>query len=89
MPSAAERIMIIAEKNQNFHMEMQKTALHARITDVKRGQYCALVLCICAFGVAVIAIYEGDTIVASWVALTTVISLAGSFIVGRIVKSNT
>lgn len=83
LPSAAERIFQLTEKEQAHRHSSETTALNGAILSDKRGQWMAFVLSLAVFtlGGALIwfeAYAAGVTLIS-----TTVIGLAGVFALGR------
>lgn len=80
---AAERILVMAEKNQAHQISIESTALDAKRKEVLLGQIFALTISLCAFGTAIAAMIMGHPTVAGVIGGTTVVSLAIAFITGR------
>jgi len=83
IPDAAERILRMAEKNQEHQINMEIAALNAHRREVRRGQVFALIITTTALGSAVIAIFQNLPYVAGVIGGTTVVGLALAFIKGK------
>ncbi len=83
VPGAAERILLMAEKNQQHQIDIETLALNSARKDVRRGQIFALIITVSAFSTSIAAMIMGFPFVASVIGSTTVVSLAIAFIKGR------
>ena len=83
VPNAAERILVMAEKNQQHSMDIDHKVIYAKRAEVRLGQVFAFLITIFAFGASIAAVVMGQPTVASVIGGATVVSLAVAFIKGR------
>ncbi|MCF8111204.1 MAG: DUF2335 domain-containing protein [Desulfobacteraceae bacterium] len=83
LPGAAERILSMAESESEHQKDMDKTAIHLKSQENKRGQIFALITVILAFSTATACAYLGATTPAGIIGGTTVVGLVAVFITGR------
>lgn len=84
IPNAAERILAMAEKDAEHQIYMEKTAMHLKAKEIKRGQNFGLAIGLSAFLTCIITAYFGSNIAASVIGGTTVVGLVAVFVTGRI-----
>lgn len=84
VPGAAERILIMAEKNADHQREMEKTALNEGVKATKRGQLYGLIIGLTAFLTVMFTSWIGCEKAASIVGGTTVVGLVAVFVIGRV-----
>lgn len=84
VPGAADRILAMAEKNNDYLNEMDKEALRSGYAERRLGQIFALVIALFALSVSVVLAYTGNETTASIVGGSTVVGLVSIFVVGRI-----
>ena len=65
IPCAAERILAMAEEEASHQKYMEKTALHLKAEEIKRGQNFGLTIGLSAFLTCIITAYFGSNIAAS------------------------
>ena len=83
IPDAAERILVMAEKNQQHSIDIDHKALDAARREARRGQVFAFLITLSAFATSIAALVMGHPSVASVIGGATVVSLAVAFIKGR------
>ncbi len=83
VPGAAERILLMAEKNQQHQIDIETLALNSARKEARRGQIFAFLITVLAFSSSIAAMIMGFPSVASVIGGTTVVSLAYVFIKGR------
>lgn len=84
----AERIVVMAEKEQAHRHEIEEKALQASIGAEKRGQKYAYVLSLLILLGSIGLIYAGENIAGSLLAGSTLVGLAYVFITGRKQEDN-
>jgi len=87
IPGAAERILVMAEKNGKQQREIEKASLTLASDEVKRGQRFGLTIGILAFATCIIALILGSEKTAIALGGTTLIGLFAVFVTGHIKKS--
>lgn len=83
VPNAAERILQMAEKNQQHQIDIETLALNSARKEARRGQIFAVLITVSAFFSSIAAMIMGFPSVASVIGGITVVSLAIAFIKGR------
>jgi len=90
LPGAADRILTMAEKEENHRHAMDKMSLTAETdglkneaNDTKRGQYCGLIIGITAILAGTYTSVNGFPWAGSFIGAGGVIGLVSAFIVGR------
>jgi uncharacterized membrane protein len=83
VPGAAQRIMDWAERDLEHNRAMETTLVQVVSAERKRGQYCAVVVCLLAFSAASYCAYVGATTAAAIIGGTTVVSLVIAFLGSR------
>ncbi|BBO82462.1 hypothetical protein DSCO28_30280 [Desulfosarcina ovata subsp. sediminis] len=76
----------MAERNQEHQHYMEKTAINKEAIEKRTGQWLGTFVTGMAFGICALDMFRGYPDVAKVVGSTTVISLAGIFIIGRFIK---
>lgn len=89
IPDGADRIMKMAEKQQEHRMTIEKKAITSQFRQSNLGQWFGLVIGIVGIGCGTFLAYSGATTVGGIVAGGTVVSLVSVFVIGkRIQQSN-
>jgi uncharacterized membrane protein len=83
MPGAADRIFTMAENNNAFMIEMDKESLQGKIMERRLGQIFAFLLGMTGLLVGGMLGVNGYQWSASIIGGTTVVTLAGIFVLGR------
>lgn len=83
LPGAAERLIAMAEREQQFSHDIAKSSLQAEVDESRRGSRGALIVSISAFAASVLLGLVGAHVAAATVGGTTVVGLATAFILGR------
>lgn len=87
IPNGADRIMIMAEKQQEHRMIIEKKAINSQLSQSKTGQIFGFVLC---FLIIIASTYLGSTgheTIGSILGSTTIIAMASIFVLGKLNKS--
>jgi uncharacterized membrane protein len=84
VPDGANRVMVMAEKQQDHRIEIEKVAIKSQHKQGERGQIFALIIAILALGGAVGVTLMGHDTAGSIIGGTTVVSLVATFITGRL-----
>lgn len=92
-PGFAERLMRMAEKEQEERITIQKEVISVEkylnikeLNNYRRGQVFALISVILVISLCCLFLYNGYAKEAKEVAITVIASLAGVFIIGRFIK---
>jgi len=83
IPNGADRIMIMAEKQQNHRMAIQNRLVRSQTSQSLIGQVFGLILGLAGLGFGTFLAYNGHTTVGGIIAGTTVVSLVSVFVIGR------
>ena len=86
IPGAAERILIMAEKDAAHQREIESAVLNLTAADVKRGQRFGFGIGILAFTTCILALALGSEKTAITIGSTTVIGLVTVFVTGRVTQ---
>jgi len=88
-PGAADRIIAMAEQNSNHLQLMDKMKITSAFQERQRGQYFGFTIALVAISASVYLAMNGHEITAGIIGGSTLVSLVGTFIAGRLVpKSN-
>lgn len=82
-PGLADRIVHMAESEQQHRHSLQSEALHGNISEVKRGQNYAFIICLVLIIGSILLILNGYPITGTVFAGVTIVALASLFINGR------
>jgi len=83
-PGAAERIIAMAETRNNHNIEIQKMAIHAEISDRKRGMYMgALLFATILISALIVALQTGNEVIVAAFLTAAAAGGVGLFIKGR------
>ncbi|OJF97603.1 hypothetical protein AX760_16720 [Pararhizobium antarcticum] len=83
LPGAAERIMTMAENQQNHNTDMEKKIVAAQISDQKRGMRYGLVALTLVICLAAYAGMNGNNTLAGMLVGAGVAGVVGAFVKGR------
>lgn len=79
-PGAAQRILQWAEDDLTHARAMEREVLRTISVERRRGQICAVIVCLGAFGAAGWCAYVGATAAAAIIGGTTVVGLVAAFL---------
>lgn len=83
-PGAADRILTMAEKQQEHRMALETKAIGGQVDQSKRGQLFGFILVFVCIAVAVFfAVYFGMTAFAVTFLCVTMVSVVGLFVTGK------
>jgi len=80
VPGAAERILVMAERQQAHRQNLEAADLQAAVLFAKRGQWMALCITVLAFVVGSSLAFVGQTTVASILFGTVIVAVVGAFL---------
>lgn len=80
IPDGAERIMKMAEKEQDKRIERQNNAIKANISTRKRGQIMAFILSLLVLGLFILLVFTGHTTEAYVIVGAGFLSVIGLFL---------
>ena len=83
LPSAAERIIAMAERQAEHRMGLEKIAIPSQIDQSKRGQTFGFILVIIALIASVILGIYGQTAASIAIGTTSIITIATIFVLGK------
>lgn len=84
MPGSAERIFVMAEKEQEHRISLENYAVKEQLQQSHHGQNYALIISLAAFLVSAFLAYTGHEVTASIIAGIDLIGLTAAFITGKI-----
>lgn len=87
VPGAAARILVMAENNNDFLIQMDRKALGNEYTERRLGQIFGFIIALVALFGAIWLAYEGHESTASVIGGTTVVGLVATFVAGRYFSS--
>jgi len=82
----ANRIMVMAEKQQNHRMELEKLAIKSQLSQSKKGQIFGFILSLLILGTGSYLTVCGYEKIGLVLIITTLITLAGIFVLGKFIK---
>ena len=88
LPGSADRIITMAEKQQNHRMELERMAISGQVKSNNRGQVFGFVLVIFILLVAIAFAYLDMQNFAGTLATVTLVTIVGLFVGGRSKISN-
>ncbi len=89
IPEGADRIMIMAEKQQKHRMELENLVIPGHAKQSRLGQWFGLVIGLFGIGCGTFLAYTGHETVGGIIAGGTVVSLVSVFVIGKTIqKSN-
>jgi len=83
LPGSAERILTMAEKEQDHRIKWESDALETQANDQSKGQNYGLIMGIVCIAGSVILVVLGEPIVAGLLAGAPLVGIVGKFIQGR------
>lgn len=83
IPNGADRIMVMAEKQQEHRMQIEKGLIKSQSNQSLLGQWFGLIIGIFGIGCGTFLAYSGETTVGSIIAGGTVMSLVSVFVIGK------
>jgi len=83
IPNGADRIMKMAEKQQEHRMEIEKNVILGQASQSKLGQWFGLIIGIVGISCGTFLAYSGETTVGGIIAGGTVVSLVSVFVIGK------
>lgn len=83
IPNGADRIMIMAEKQQDHRMGLENKAVTSQLSQSKFGQIFGFILSVIIISACTYLSFTDHETTASILGGTTIISLAGIFVLGR------
>lgn len=88
IPNGADRIMKMAEKQQEHRMEMEKSVILGQSSQSKLGQWFGLIIGIVGISCGTFLANNGETTVGGIIAGGTVVSLVSVFVIGKKIQSS-
>ena len=88
IPNGADRIMKMAEKQQEHRMSIEKDVISSQSSQSKLGQWFGLIIGIVGIGCGTFLAYSGETTVGGIIAGGTVVSLVSVFVIGKKIQSS-
>ena len=85
-PGAADRIIAMAEDNNRHFQAMDTLTMTAAFRERRRGQFFGLIVGRAGFITCVAGFWLGYPEPAAWLGGTTIVSLVGIFITGRLLR---
>ena len=82
----ANRIMIMAEKQQNHRIELEKTAVKSQLSQSKKGQIFGFIITLIIVACGTYLALEGHEKTGMILIGTTLVALAGIFVLGKFRK---
>ena len=83
IPEGADRIMKMAEKQQEHRMNLESTVILSNSKQSNLGQLFGLIIGLVGIGCGTFLAYSGETTVGGIIAGGTVISLVSVFVIGK------
>ena len=83
IPNGADRVMIMAEKNQEHRHQLQKTVVDKKLSHNRTGQYLGFLIGLVGIGCGTFLAANGNTTVGGIIAGGTVVSLVSVFVIGK------
>lgn len=87
IPDAADRILTMAEKQQDHRMGLEKLAVKSQLTQSRNGQYFGLFIALCCIAASVYLGMNGHETLAGVIGTSTIIPLAIIFVLRKLPKS--
>lgn len=89
LPGAADRILVMAEKQSDHRRSMEKTVVESGARDSKLGIICGTIVCLVVMIVGLILSLVTDTaVIGAFLSISGLASLVGTFIYGTKSNSN-
>lgn len=83
IPGAAERILVMAEKEQTHRIDSDRYIIEEQMTQFKRGQMMGFILCLVLIVVAIVFAFLGHVVLATIILSGTIVSLAMIFVLRK------
>lgn len=83
IPNGADRIMTMAEKQQDHRIDIEKAVITSQNRQSQLGQIFGLVIGLFGIVCGTFLAYKGETVVGSIIAGGTVVSLVSVFVIGK------
>ena len=83
IPNGADRIMIMAEKQQDHRIAMENKVVGHQLGESRLGQIFGFVLCMISLGCSTYLGYSGHEAIGAVMGGTTIIGLATIFVLGK------
>lgn len=83
IPNGAERIMVMAEKQLDHRVQIETTVINSEQKQATRGQIFGFLLVGALIVAGTVLGLHGQSIPAAAVFTTTILSVAGAFVLGR------
>jgi uncharacterized membrane protein len=83
LPGAADRILCMAEKQQQHRMSLEKTALEADAWQSKAGLFCGTFIAVFLGGAGTYLIHTGHNASGLAAVITPLVGLVGVFVYGQ------
>lgn len=87
IPNGADRIMIMAEKQQDHRMGLENKAVTSQLNQSKAGQIFGFILCLLALSASTYLGFTGHEAIGSIIGSTTIIAMASIFVLGKLSNS--
>lgn len=88
IPDGANRIMKMAEKQQDHRMTIESNVISSQSSQSKLGQWFGLIIGIVGIGCGTFLAYSGETTVGGIIAGGTVVSLVSVFVIGKRIQKS-
>lgn len=88
IPNGADRIMKMAENQQEHRMIIEKKIIFEQSSQSKLGQWFGLIIGMVGIGCGTFLAYSGETTVGGIIAGGTVVSLVSVFVIGKKIQSS-
>lgn len=88
IPNGADRIMKMAENQQEHRMHIEKKVISEQSSQSKLGQWFGLIIGIVGIGCGTFLAHSGETTVGGIIAGGTVVSLVSVFVIGKKIQSS-
>lgn len=89
VPGSAERLIRMAEKQQDHRMALEVTVSASQLRQSSLGQYFALSISFAILGVGVYALHQGYPATAATIVTSTIVGMAYVFIRGKLREQET
>jgi uncharacterized membrane protein len=83
IPNGADRIMIMAEKQQDHRMALENKAITSQLGQSRAGQIFGFILCLLALSASTYLGFTGHEAIGSIIGSTTIIAMASIFVLGK------
>lgn len=88
IPNGADRIMKMAENQQEHRMQIEKNVVFEQSSQSKLGQWFGLIIGMFGMGCGTFLAYNGEPTVGGIIAGGTVVSLVSVFVIGKKIQSS-